>query len=80
MKKIILLIVLSLVDALLLYYGICHIIAGNNAPVLIGAEGPTYFMGLHITGFAFMAGFAVLLIVIIMIALYMKKGKSDEKN
>jgi|GEM_PF-3494183 len=81
MLKKILLITLSIIDALLLYYGICHISAGLDAPVLIGPSGSAYFMGLHIMGFVFMAIFAVLLIVIIMIALYMKpKGKQNEKS
>ncbi len=81
MLKKILIISLSVVDLLLLYYGICHIAGGLDAPVLVGANGNAYFMGLHIMGFVFMALFAVLLIVIIMIALYMKpKGKQNEKS
>lgn len=79
MLKKILLISFSIVDLLLLYYGICHIAAGINAPVLVGPSGNAYFMGLHIMGFVFIGLFAVLTITIIMIALYMKpKGKKNE--
>ncbi len=82
MLKKILISALSVIDAFLLYYGICHIIEGLNAPVLVGNGGNAYFMGLHIMGITFISIFAVISIVIIMIALYMpnKKGKVNEKD
>lgn len=81
MLKKILIIVLSIIDAFLLYYGVCHIVAGYTSPTLVGASGNAYFMGLYIMGFTFISIFAVILITIVMIALYMpSKRKVDEKN
>lgn len=73
MFKKILISILSIAAAFLLYYGICHIVAGYTSPVLVGASGNAYFMGLYIMGFTFISFFAVLLIAIILIALYMPK-------
>ena len=81
MLKKILISILSIIDVLLLYYAACHIHGGIISPVLVGADTNAYFMGLHIMGFTFLAIFAVLLIVIIMLALYMPNGrKKNEKN
>ena len=81
MLKKVLIISLSVIEAFVLYYGICHIVAGINAPVLVGENGKAFFMGLNITGFIFMSLFAILLIAIIMICLYMKpKGNKNEKG
>lgn len=85
MFKKILLTVLSVVDAILLFYGVRHIIAGYQGPMLVGSNGNAYFMGLYIMGFTFISIFAIILITIIMIALYMPKDLlskrcKNEKN
>ena len=71
MLKKIILISLGIVEAFLLYYGICHLIAGYNTPMLVGGSGNACFMGLFIMGFTFMSVFAVLLVFMIEIALDM---------
>lgn len=76
MLKKILIITLSIIDAVLLFFAINHFVAGFSTPSLVGASGNAYFMGYHIVGIVFASIFTVVLICIIMICLYMKpKGK-----
>ena len=72
--KIVLLSVLSVIDAYLLYSTIGYLVLGINTPPIIG-EKNTVFMGMYIMSITFFVLFALLTTIIIILAIKFYKKK-----
>jgi hypothetical protein len=73
--KKILIIVLSVIDAYLLYSTIGYLVLGIQTPKILGGK-PTTFMGMYMMSITFFCLFAILTtIIIVLIVRQIKKNK-----